>query len=67
MELTARAGYAGGKGGAKDGKVCYNNARSVSQYGALGHAEVVRLNIPSSYFPQFAAEYFKLFGKTSQK
>jgi peptide methionine sulfoxide reductase MsrA len=67
LELTARAGYAGGKGGMKDGKVCYNNARQVSQYGALGHAEVVRLNIPSSTFPLFAAEYFKLFDKNGYR
>jgi peptide methionine sulfoxide reductase MsrA len=67
LEITARAGYAGGKGGAKDGKVCYNNARQVSQYGALGHAEVVSLNIPSSSFPQFAAEYFKLFDKNGYR
>jgi peptide methionine sulfoxide reductase MsrA len=67
MELTARAGYAGGKGGMKDGKVCYNNALQVSQYGALGHAEVVALTIPSSSFPLFAAEYFKLFDKNGYR
>jgi hypothetical protein len=27
-ELTSRAGYAGGKGGSKNGKVCYNNGSS---------------------------------------
>lgn len=66
-ELTSRAGYAGGKGGSKNGKVCYNNGAQVSVYGALGHAEVVRLNIPSSTFPQFAAEYFKLFDKNGYR
>lgn len=65
-ELTARAGYAGGKT-AKDGRVCYHNALQVSDYGALRHAEVVRLNIPSSSFPQFAAEYFKLFDKNGYR
>lgn len=62
-DLTARAGYAGGNAGAKNGKVCYHNAGGVSDYGSLGHAEVVKLNIPSSAFPQFVAEYCNLFSK----
>mmetsp|Transcript_39969 Transcript_39969/g.80060 ORF Transcript_39969/g.80060 Transcript_39969/m.80060 type:complete len:264 (-) Transcript_39969:214-1005(-) len=60
-ELTALAGYAGGNAGAKNGKVCYHNALQVSDYGSLGHAEVVRLRIPPSSIPEFAAEYAKLF------
>lgn len=62
-ELTARAGYAGGTKKITDGKVCYHNALSVGDYGDLGMAEVVSLRIPPSSFPQFAAEYFKLFSK----
>jgi peptide methionine sulfoxide reductase MsrA len=61
-ELTARAGYAGGKGGlGSDGKVCYHNARGVGDYGKLGHAEVVSLKIPPSKYQDFALEYCKLF------
>jgi peptide methionine sulfoxide reductase MsrA len=60
-QLTALAGYAGGNGGMRDGKVCYHNALQVSEYGSLGHAEVVRLRIPPSSFRQFATEYFALF------
>jgi peptide methionine sulfoxide reductase MsrA len=66
-ELTSRAGYAGGKGGSKNGKVCYNNGAQVSFYGALGHAEVVNLTIPSSTFPLFAKEYFKLYDKNGYR
>jgi len=62
-ELTARAGYAGGKAGDKDGKVCYHNAARISDYGSLGHAEVVSLKIPKSSFPDFVAEYTALFNK----
>jgi len=62
-ELTSRAGYAGGKAGSKDGKVCYHNAKDVSDYGKLGHAEVVSVRIPSSKFGDFASEYCKLFDK----
>jgi peptide methionine sulfoxide reductase MsrA len=57
--VTARTGYAGGK--AKDSLVCYHNAMSKGDYGKLGHAEVVSVRIPPSKFPDFAAEYFKLF------
>ena len=61
--LTSRAGYAGGKAGALDGKVCYHNAANIADYGKLGHAEVVGMKIPSSKFKEFAIEYCKLFDK----
>ena len=64
MEITARAGYAGGGNqgiGRKDEKVCYHNAAQIADYGSLGHAEVVRLSIPPSSFSSFAEEYFALF------
>ena len=61
LSITSRAGYAGGKAGMLNGKVCYHNAAQISDYGKLGHAEVVRLQIPSSSFPQFAKEYVALF------
>lgn len=62
-EITSRAGYAGGKAGALDGKVCYHNAGNIADYGKLGHAEVVSMRIPSSKFYDFAVEYCKLFDK----
>lgn len=61
--LTSRAGYAGGKSGSFDGKVCYHNAANIADYGKLGHAEVVGMKIPSSKFEDFAVEYCKLFDK----
>mmetsp|Transcript_39 Transcript_39/g.78 ORF Transcript_39/g.78 Transcript_39/m.78 type:complete len:304 (-) Transcript_39:101-1012(-) len=60
-QITSRAGYAGGKAGAMDGKVCYHNAGQIADYGKLGHAEVVRLQIPKDKFEDFAVEYFNLF------
>jgi peptide methionine sulfoxide reductase MsrA len=63
MELTARAGYAGGKAGSMNGKVCYHNAQNIADYGKLGHAEVVVLRIPTSKFEDFVKEYCKLFDK----
>ena len=62
-QITSRAGYAGGRAGALDGKVCYHNAANIADYGKLGHAEVVSMRIPSSKFYDFAVEYFKLFDK----
>jgi peptide methionine sulfoxide reductase MsrA len=62
-EITARAGYAGGKAGSLDGKVCYHNAANIADYGKLGHAEVVSLRIPANKFYDFAVEYCKLFNK----
>lgn len=62
-ELTAFAGYAGGRAGMRDGKVCYHNAAQVSDYGSLGHAEVVGLRIPRASYGEFATEYCNLFDK----
>lgn len=62
-QITSRAGYAGGKAGAVDGKVCYHNGANVADYGKLGHAEVVSMKIPSGKFYDFAVEYCKLFDK----
>mmetsp|Transcript_24643 Transcript_24643/g.58301 ORF Transcript_24643/g.58301 Transcript_24643/m.58301 type:complete len:366 (+) Transcript_24643:94-1191(+) len=62
-QVTSRAGYAGGNLGMKDGKVCYHNFAQVSDYGKLGHAEVVSLRIPESKFKDFAIEYCRLFKK----
>lgn len=40
---------------------CYHNVAQVSDYGSLGHAEVVSMKIPKEKFPEFAVEYCKLF------
>jgi len=60
-ELTSLTGYAGGNAGLKNGKVCYHNAVQMSDYGSLGHAEVVGMQIPKESFSAFAKEYFLLF------
>lgn len=63
LDITARAGYAGGKKGSKNGKVCYHNAAQISDYGSLGHAEVVQLKVPPSQFENFVTEYCNLFSE----
>mmetsp|Transcript_6737 Transcript_6737/g.7739 ORF Transcript_6737/g.7739 Transcript_6737/m.7739 type:complete len:312 (+) Transcript_6737:223-1158(+) len=66
-KLSARTGYAGGTKGMLDNKVCYHNGKRVSDYGSLGHAEVVRLRIPPQSYPEFAAEYARLFDKNGSR
>ena len=66
-QLTALSGYAGGNAGAKNGKVCYHNAALMSDYGSLGHAEVVGMRIPPSKFYDFAVEYAKLFDEKGNR
>ena len=46
-----------------DGKVCYHNAAQIADYGTLGHAEVVNLQIPSYAFADFVKEYTALFSE----
>jgi peptide methionine sulfoxide reductase MsrA len=60
--ISAVSGYAGGKQLGKGGRVCYHNPQQVSDYGSLGHAEAVQLEIPASALPRFADKYFSLFG-----
>jgi len=60
-EYTAFVGYAGGLDGSVDGRVCYHNGENMAEYSSLGHAEVVRLQIPASKFGSFAEAYVKLF------
>ena len=61
-QLSCKAGYAGGKGGAdKEGRVCYHNLMSVADYGKLGHAEVVGMDLPSNKIVDFARVYFASF------
>jgi len=66
-ELTSFVGYAGGLGGARDNKVCYHNALGASDYGSLGHAEVVRMLVPPSKFLPMAEEYVKLFDRNGSR
>jgi len=67
--ISARTAYAGGKETAitwsaitgriiPGGMVCYHNEMNKADYGALGHAEVVSLNVPESAFGTFAAKFW---------
>ena len=58
---TARAGYAGGR--TTQSNACYHNAAQIADYGTLGHAEVVQVQIPPRVFPAFVAEYCQLFNE----
>mmetsp|Transcript_32754 Transcript_32754/g.104399 ORF Transcript_32754/g.104399 Transcript_32754/m.104399 type:complete len:271 (-) Transcript_32754:146-958(-) len=64
---TATAGYAGGLATGRDasrpGKdlVCYHNFQRLADYGKLGHAEVVGVQVPSKHVAAFADQYVALF------
>jgi peptide methionine sulfoxide reductase MsrA len=60
--ITSVVGYAGGNRLGPNSKVCYHNARGFADYGQLGHAEAVQLEVPESAFPRFCQKYFSLFG-----
>jgi len=53
--FTSVAGYAGGKRVGASGKVCYHNAARDSDYGELGHAEVVAVQVPTQQVLAFAS------------
>jgi peptide methionine sulfoxide reductase MsrA len=61
LQLTSRAGYAGGTRTDSEGRVCYHNFQSIADYGKLGHAEVVGLTIPETSIGDFSSVYFSLF------
>jgi peptide methionine sulfoxide reductase MsrA len=62
QQITAVSGYAGGQRLGDGSKVCYHNAQRIADYGSLGHAEAVQVEIPASSVPRFAQKYFSLFG-----
>ena len=74
ISIKSYAGYAGGNKVEKDnrkpgsgGIVCYHNVLGIAEYGRLGHAEVVNMDIPSDKVGAFAEEYFSLFGPDSER
>jgi peptide methionine sulfoxide reductase MsrA len=56
--LTAFTGYAGGTRTSEDGHVCYHSMSGFADYGELGHAEVVSLDLPDQLSPAVAAIFF---------
>jgi len=61
-QITSVVGYAGGQRLGDGGTVCYHNPRGYSDYGKLGHAEAVQVEVPVSAVPRFMEKYFSLFG-----
>ena len=60
--ITAVSGYAGGQRLGPNNKVCYHNMQNFADYGKMGHAEAVQVEVPQSAFPRFCKKYFDLFG-----
>jgi peptide methionine sulfoxide reductase MsrA len=60
-QLTSIAGYAGSTRIGPDGSACYHNPQNFSDYGALGHAEVVELHVPIDSLAHAFSIYFGSF------
>lgn len=60
-QLTAIQGYGGSTKTGKHGSACYHNAANYSDYGNLGHAEVVEVVAPLDYLEQAFTVYFSSF------
>jgi peptide methionine sulfoxide reductase MsrA len=59
--FTSVAGYAGGNKIGKEGKVCYHNREKDSDYGSMGHTEVVGVRIPADRVAFFLEAFLNLF------
>jgi hypothetical protein len=60
-QVSAIAGYAGSTRLGPKGTACYHNPQNFSDYGSLGHAEVVELVVPLSSLDEVFATYFDSF------
>jgi len=59
--FTSVAGYAGGTKIGKDSKVCYHNMKFDSDYGQMGHTEVVAVKVPNDRLLFFVEAFLNLF------
>ena len=57
-QLTCQTGYAGGKAAER---VCYHNAEGIADYGALGHGEVVQVQVPKDRMLDLTQVYLNNF------
>lgn len=57
-DLTAFTGYAGGSG-SDAGRVCYHNWQLAEDYGSLGYAEVVSVDLPEANLNAVAENFFE--------
>merc|ERR1712172_394791 len=61
-DVTSVSGYAGSKNYfGEQHAVCYHNPKNFSDYGMLGHAEVVQIHIPQESVAAAFGVYFSRF------
>jgi len=65
-DLTAVQGYAGSLRTGPRGTACYHNSHNFSDYGALGHGEVVEVDVPLNSLHAAFEVYFGSFVEISQ-
>eukprot|EP00930_Biecheleria_cincta_P059062 TRINITY_DN44831_c0_g1_i1.p1 TRINITY_DN44831_c0_g1~~TRINITY_DN44831_c0_g1_i1.p1 ORF type:complete len:241 (-),score=54.65 TRINITY_DN44831_c0_g1_i1:120-842(-) len=61
--LTARTAYGGGKNTGAGGLVCYHNMLGEADYGQMGHAEIVTMDVPEAKLSDFAKKFWELCPK----
>lgn len=59
--FTSVAGYAGGTKVGNEDKVCYHNSKQDSDYGVMGHTEVVAVRVPQDRVAYFMEAFLNLF------
>mmetsp|Transcript_60158 Transcript_60158/g.143394 ORF Transcript_60158/g.143394 Transcript_60158/m.143394 type:complete len:242 (+) Transcript_60158:76-801(+) len=58
--ITSRTSYAGGTKIGDDGLVCYHNMLDKDDYGELGHAEAVVMDVPTARFAEVAEKFWQI-------
>ncbi|CAJ1425895.1 unnamed protein product [Effrenium voratum] len=56
-DITSLAGYAGGKKAGPLERLCYNGLLGAPDHVSLGHAQVVRVTVPSAKLPDFTKTF----------
>uniref|UniRef100_A0A7S2N1D5 Peptide-methionine (S)-S-oxide reductase n=1 Tax=Alexandrium andersonii TaxID=327968 RepID=A0A7S2N1D5_9DINO len=64
-QITGVAGYAGSKRTGPGGQLCYHNEHNVSDYGLLGHAEAVHVEVPAASLKEAFSVFFGSFVESS--
>jgi peptide methionine sulfoxide reductase MsrA len=64
-EITAVAGYAGSTKTGAGNTLCYHNPDNFSDYGLLGHAEAVQVDVPQDAVQAAFATFFRSFVELS--
>lgn len=66
QNVTSIVGYAGSQHTGANGSACYHNSKNWSDYGVLGHAEVVEVDVPVDSLESAFKVYFDSFAELGE-